>query len=52
VVMAIFIGQVSGVVYLDVTAGLIIGGVCWLVTAVVLWFAVKLFNRQKLLLDS
>jgi ABC-2 type transport system permease protein len=52
VVMAIFIGQVSGVVYLDVTAGLIIGGVCWLVTAVVLWFAVKLFNRQKMLLDS
>ncbi len=52
VVMALLIGQISGVVYLDVPVGLIIGLVCWLVTAVILWFAIKLFDRQKLLLDS
>jgi ABC-type Na+ efflux pump permease subunit len=51
VVMALLIAQVSGVVYLDVTVGIIIGLVCWTVTAVILRFALKLFDRQKLLLD-
>ena len=51
IVVALFVGQMTGVIILDVLSGLLIGLGCWLIAGVVLWLALKLFNRQKLLLD-
>jgi ABC-2 type transport system permease protein len=51
IVVALFIGQISGVVYLDEVVGMIVGVVCWIISGVILAIALKLFNRQKLLLD-
>ena len=51
VVIALFVGQMTGVVVLDVLSGMLIGVGCWIIAGVVLGLALKLFNRQKLLLD-
>jgi ABC-2 type transport system permease protein len=51
IVVGLFIGQISGVVYLNVSFGLIAGLICWIIAAVILTIAIKSFHRQKLLLD-
>ena len=51
IVVALFAGQMTGVIYLSVGVGLIVGLICWIIAIVVLLIAVKSFQRQKLLLD-
>lgn len=49
-VVGLMAGQVSGVLYLSVSIGLILGGVLWVAAGGLAWFAVRTFNRPKLLL--
>lgn len=51
-VVALLIGQMSGVVYLTVGIGMLVGLLFWLIAAVLLWFALKGFKRSRLLLQS
>ncbi|MBI9050258.1 MAG: ABC transporter permease subunit [Anaerolineaceae bacterium] len=51
IVVALFIGQMTGLIYLSVLVGIIVGFICWIFAAVFLYMAVHFFNRQKLLLD-
>lgn len=48
-VVGLMIGQVTGVLYLSVGLGMIIGVVIWLVDIVLTAIAVRTFNREKLL---
>jgi ABC-type Na+ efflux pump permease subunit len=48
-VMGLVVGQATGVLYLSVGVGLIIGLVVWLADAVLVTIAVRSFNRSKLL---
>jgi ABC-2 type transport system permease protein len=51
-VVALMIGQVSGVVYLSVGVGMLVGVVCWIAAIVLTWIAIKNFNRSKLLIST
>jgi len=51
VVLALVIGQVSGVLYLSVGVGLLVGLVLWLVAVGLTMAAVRSFNRYHLLSD-
>ncbi len=48
-VVALLIGQVTGVLYLSVGIGLALGAVLWLVDALLVVVAVRTFNRARLL---
>lgn len=48
-VVLLVIGQVTGVMYLDIPIALIVGLVIWLVDAALLWFALKIFSRPRLM---
>lgn len=48
-VLALVIAQVTGVLYLSVLVGIVVGIVLWIIAVVLLWFAVKTFNRRSLL---
>jgi ABC-2 type transport system permease protein len=48
-VVALLIGQITGVLYLSVGIGLALGVVLFLVDAVLIRIAVRTFNRAKLL---
>lgn len=48
-VMALLIGQITGVLYLSVLVGLLLGLVLWVVAALLMFLAVRTFNRYKLL---
>jgi ABC-type Na+ efflux pump permease subunit len=47
-VLALLIGQVSGVLYLSVGVGLAVGALMWLIAGVLLFFGVQTFNRSGL----
>ena len=49
VVLALLAGQATGVIYLSVLVGLLIGAVILAVDAVLMIYAVRTFNREKLL---
>jgi ABC-2 type transport system permease protein len=49
VVLALLIGQVTGVLYLTVPAGLLVGLVFWAVALVTTRLAIRTFNRSSLL---
>ena len=49
IVVALLIGQISGVVYLTVGVGVVVGFVFWGVAAVLLILALRGFNRYLLL---
>jgi ABC-type Na+ efflux pump permease subunit len=51
IVMGLVIGQISGVVYLSVGVGLVIGLVCWIAALALTHIAIKSFNRSKLLVS-
>jgi ABC-2 type transport system permease protein len=51
-VVALMIGQVTGVVYLNVAVGLVVGLICWVVALVMTAVAIKNFNRSKLLIST
>ncbi len=52
VVLALLAGQATGVIYLSVGVGLVIGVVIFAVDAVLMYFAVRTFNREKLLASN
>ena len=49
VVLALMIGQVSGVVYLTVGVGMLVGLVIWIIAGVLVWLALRGFKRSTLL---
>jgi len=50
IVLALLVGQISGVVYLTVGTGLLIGLVFWIVSAALIMLAMRGFKRPTLLL--
>ena len=52
VVVALMIGQITGVLYLSVGVGLLVGLVIWLVAIGLTTAAVRSFNRYNLLADA
>ena len=48
-VLALLIGQVSGVLYLSVEVGLILGAILWVSAIILTGLAVRSFDRRKLL---
>ena len=52
VVIALMLGQVSGVLYLSVGVGLLVGLVFWIIAAVMMYIGVSKFNRKTILLTS
>jgi ABC-type Na+ efflux pump permease subunit len=52
VVVGLMIGQISGVLYLSILTGMIIGLVIWIIAISLTYLAIKTFNRKALLLNS
>jgi len=48
-VILLILGQVGGVIYLNVTFVLAAGLLLWIVDATILWFAVKTFRRSEII---
>lgn len=48
-VVVLFVGQMSGLLYLSVGIGMILGLVLWIIAAILCFLAVRTFNREKLL---
>ena len=48
-VLGLMAGQISGVLYLSVGIGMILGVVMWIAAGALAWLAVRTFNRPKLL---
>ncbi|MCJ7549509.1 MAG: ABC transporter permease subunit [Anaerolineae bacterium] len=48
-VVLLILGQVGGVIYLNVTFVLTAGLLLWIVDAAILWFAVKTFRRSEII---
>jgi ABC-type Na+ efflux pump permease subunit len=48
-VIALLVGQITGVLYLNVIVSLLLGLVIWIVAAGLSWLAIRTFNRTKLL---
>ena len=51
-VLALVMGQATGVLYLGVATALLLGVVLWVAAAVLTYLAIKGFNRSRLLLTS
>ena len=51
-VIALLVGQLTGVLYLSPLVGLLLGLVIWLVDVLLSWLAVRTFSRSKLLASS
>jgi ABC-type Na+ efflux pump permease subunit len=49
VVIALLVGQLSGVLYFTVGVGMLVGLIFWLISGGLLWLALKGFSRSKLL---
>jgi ABC-2 type transport system permease protein len=52
VVVALMIGQVSGVVYLNVAIGMLVGLICWALAIALTLIAIQNFSRSKLLVST
>ena len=50
-VLALVAGQISGVLYLSVGVGMLVGVIVWVVDAVLAYFAIRSFNRSRLLIN-
>jgi ABC-2 type transport system permease protein len=48
-VIALMVGQISGVMYFSLGVVMIVGLVIWLIDAILLWFASKSFRRDELM---
>ena len=51
-VLALLAGQATGVLYLSVVSVIVIGLVLFLVDAVLMYYAIRTFNRDKLLASA
>ena len=52
IVVVLFIGQMTGVLYLSVGIGLLLGALLWVVAGILSFFAIRTFNRAKMLTGS
>jgi ABC-2 type transport system permease protein len=50
-VVVLFIGQMSGVLYLSVGFGILLGLILWVIAAILSFLAVRTFNREKMLIS-
>jgi ABC-2 type transport system permease protein len=50
-VLGLVVGQITGVLYLSVGVGLLVGLLVWLVDGVLTYFAIRSFNRSRLLIN-
>ncbi len=48
-VLGLMVGQISGVLYLTVEIGLVVGLIFWIAAVVLAYFAIRTFNRTALL---
>lgn len=48
-VLALVVGQVTGVLYLSVEVGLLVGLVVWGVDAALIWFGIRTFQRGEII---
>ncbi len=48
-VLALVIGQVTGVLYLSVGAAVVVGFALWLIDAVLIWLGMRTMAREALL---
>jgi hypothetical protein len=51
-VLGLVVGQASGLIYLSVWVGMILGFVVWLAAGVLFFMAIQQFNRKTLLYQS
>lgn len=51
-VIALFVGQLTGIMYLSTLVNLLFGLLIFLVDGVLMWLSVKVFNRAKILASS
>lgn len=51
-VVVLFIGQLSGILYLSVGIGLILGALLWVVAGVLAYLAIHTFSREKMLTNQ
>jgi ABC-2 type transport system permease protein len=51
-ILGLFVGQISGVLYLDFTVGLILGLILWVLAFVLVKLAISKFNRTALLISK
>ena len=49
VVLALVVGQVTGVLYLSIGAGMLVGLVFWIIAGCLTWLGVRMFKRTTLL---
>lgn len=52
IVLALVVGQVTGVLYLSVGAGMLVGLVIWLAAGLLTWLSLRLFKRTSLLIGG
>ena len=50
-VLGLVAGQISGVLYLSVGVGMLVGLFVWLVDGMLVYFAIRSFNRSRLLIN-
>jgi ABC-2 type transport system permease protein len=48
-VVALLIGQLTGVLYLSVGMGMLLGALLWVIAGILSYFAIRTFNRAKML---
>jgi ABC-2 type transport system permease protein len=48
-VVVLFVGQLSGVLYLSVNVGLLLGALLWVIAGILSFFAIRTFNRPRML---
>jgi ABC-2 type transport system permease protein len=48
-VLGLVVGQATGIIYLNVPIGMLVGLVFWLIDAVLIWFCLKAFKRSQLI---
>ena len=48
-VVVLLIGQLTGVLYLSVSIGMLLGALLWVIAGILSYFAIKTFNRAKML---
>lgn len=48
-ILLLVLGQIGGVIYLNVLAVLLVGLLLWLVDAAILWFGIRTFRRSEII---
>lgn len=51
-VLGLMVGQIAGVLYFSVGVGILLGCAIWLVDGVLAYFAIRTFNRTRLLISA